>query len=512
MRKVHGDRGVLMRPLTGVTLGGRTAAITDAEGARRSGCVNAAVDRGDARWPLAAQDAYVWAAPRPYGAGVGRRAPLARKTHAPPVGGVGRVLPAVRIAPAHELAAAVVAAPLLRDAQRLARWVGADRLLTARGLLRPADAVAVIADLEITGDSQSDPPTTRRPRSAGDIRELDLLWRAAEGAGLVVVAGRLASGRPGVLRGGDAERLLVAWKGALDAVFSCGPQDVREELEGLAIVLYAAGAPVRMDALAEAFAIAAHDRWRKARGGRLDTGGRMSRALEVLADLGVAELGVDEEDDQLTVALTDLGAAGMRDRLIAAGFSAPVAGSAAESGAAGLLAGLAGCDAEDGENEIAAWLAQRTPQQAAAELLSAASKSSPGARGAAFAIIDRLGERVVPLVRSAMADPVLRPHAAIWLREQGLPADLSPGEKAWLLVDLGAGLLEDAEPGAVAAELLPDLPAAEQAELVGGLWRVSHPGLIGLLTTLTDHHPDARVAKAARKAAFKARSQYLGTG
>ena len=64
----------------------------------------------------------------------------------------------------------------------------------------------------------------------------------------------------------------------------------------------------------------------------------------------------------------------MRDRLIATGFSAPVVGCAAASGAAGLLAGLAGYDAEDGELEIAAWLAERTPQQAAVELLDAAPR------------------------------------------------------------------------------------------------------------------------------------------
>ncbi len=113
-------------------------------------------------------------------------------------------------------------------------------------------------------------------------------------------------------------------------------------------------------------------------------------------------------------------------------------------------------------------------------------------------------------MRSALDDPVLRPHAAIWLRELGVQADLTAAERAWLLVDLGAGLLEEAEPGAVAAELLPELPVAEQATLVGGLWQVAHPDLITLLTTLTEHHPDPAVAKAARKAAFKARSQHLG--
>ena len=34
-----------------------------------------------------------------------------------------------------------------------------------------------------------------------------------------------------------------------------------------------------------------------------------------------------------------------------------------------------------------------------------------------------------------------------------------------------------------------------------------HPHLIGLLTALGDHHHDPAVAKAARKAAFKARSR-----
>ena len=426
------------------------------------------------------------------------------------------MLPAVRIAPPHELAAAVLAAPLLREAERLARWVGADRQLTSRGLLRLADAAAIIAELELACDGQAaGPPGGGRLRSAGDVRELDLVWHTAVGAGLISISGTRASARQDALRRHDADGLLQAWRGALEAVLGCGPTDLSEELEGLATLLYAAGAPVRMDALADAFAAAtAATRMGRAtrRGAAPDPGARMSQALEALADLGVAELGVDDEDDQLTVSLSALGVAGMRDRLITAGFSAPVLGCAASSGAAGLLAGLAGYDAEDGELEIAAWLAGRTPQEAAAELLDAAAASSPGARGAAFAIIDRLGEQVIPLVRSALDDPVLRPHAAIWLRELGVPAELSAAERAWLLVDLGAGLLEEAEPGAVAAELLPDLPAAEQAELVGGLWQVSHPSLIALLTTLTEHHPNPAVAKAARKASFKARSQHLGAG
>jgi hypothetical protein len=64
----------------------------------------------------------------------------------------------------------------------------------------------------------------------------------------------------------------------------------------------------------------------------------------------------------------------------------------------------------------------------------------------------------------------------------------------------------------VVAELLPDLPPDAQAEIVAGLWQVDHPAVTDLLTALSDHHPDRTVARAARKAAFKARSPLAGPG
>jgi hypothetical protein len=39
---------------------------------------------------------------------------------------------------------------------------------------------------------------------------------------------------------------------------------------------------------------------------------------------------------------------------------------------------------------------------------------------------------------------------------------------------------------------------------------VRHPGVTDLLTALSEHHPDPAVARAARKAAFKARSPSAG--
>src|SRR5579875_2474864 len=233
----------------------------------------------------------------------------------------------------------------------------------------------------------------------------------------------------------------------------------------------------------------------------------LSAALETLADLGVVDLDTDDEAGGLTVGLSRLGTWGVHGRLRARGWQLPVAGQLAQDRAAVLLAALADYDAEQGEAEIAAWLALRGPGEAAAELIEAASQGSPGLRGAAFAVLDRVGEDAVPAVGDALADPVIRPHAVVWLRDHGEQAQFAVGDQEWLLVDLGAGLLEEAEPEDVVAELLPDLPSGGQAKLVAGLWEVSHPGLIGLLTALGEHHHDPAVAKAARKAALKARSR-----
>ena len=170
--------------------------------------------------------------------------------------------------------------------------------------------------------------------------------------------------------------------------------------------------------------------------------------------------------------LSPLGIWGVHRRLLAQGWHVPVLGGADRGGAIGLLITLAGCDAEDGESEIAAWLVGRTEQQAAAELIAAAAEGSPGLRGAAFAVLDRIGPAAVHEVRAALDQPLLRAHAAVWLHEHGEQAELGPADRTWLLVDLGAGLLEEADPRDVVAELLPDVPPEAQADIVAGLWRV----------------------------------------
>ena len=382
--------------------------------------------------------------------------------------------PTARLAPRDELAAAARVAPLLRAARDLVQWAA------TRPGLSGADAVAAADELGMTRE------------------ETEAAWLVAAGAGLL---GAPDSARPAdILSAGNPDEVLTLWTDALSASLCAA------ELDGLVTALYTAGGPVRIDALFEAYQTARQQAPLGGSQAGTDVVG-LSAALETLADLGAVDLGTDEEAGVLTVRLSRLGTWGVHGRLRERGWQLPVAGQLAAGEAAALLAALADYDAEEGEAEIASWLAQRPPADAAAELLDAARQGSPGLRGAAFAVLDRVGGEAVPPVRDALGDAVLRPHALVWLRDHGEQAELGRGDQEWLLVDLGAGLLEEAEPADVVAELLPELPSVGQAELVAGLWEVEHPGLIGLLTALGEHHADPAVAKAARKAALKARSR-----
>ena len=442
-----------------------------------------------------------WSGPdkveREGGPGAARELSAARRAAGGDSDGTLPRLPPVRLAPREELAAAARVAPLLRAARDLARWAerrGAGAAGRPEGhAITPDERAAAAVELELT------------------LAEVDAALRVAI-ATQMLRTGWLRGGEPrgsdllasgDILSSGDTGQLLTAWASALEAVLAA------EDLDGLATALYTVGGPVRMEGLFDAYAAAAGTMRDQPGSAPPDQAAALSTVLEILADLGVVELGTEEAAGGLTVALSPLGVWGVHRRLRAQGWHVPVLGAAGRSGAAGLLATLASCDAEDGEAEITSWLAQRQPAQAAAELIRAAGSGSPGLRGAAFAVLDRIGEPATDEVRAALADPVLRAHASVWLHEHGEQAELRPEDRAWLLVDLGAGLLEEADPADVVAELLPDVPGAGQAEIVAGLWRVDHPGVTDLLTALSEHHPDPAVARAARKAAFKARSSSI---
>jgi hypothetical protein len=51
------------------------------------------------------------------------------------------------------------------------------------------------------------------------------------------------------------------------------------------------------------------------------------------------------------------------------------------------------------------------------------------------------------------------------------------------------------------------VPAGREEQVIELMWRSDHPAAGQALEALGRHHPDKKIAKAARKAEFKARSR-----
>ncbi|MEV0384531.1 hypothetical protein [Nonomuraea sp. NPDC050643] len=208
--------------------------------------------------------------------------------------------------------------------------------------------------------------------------------------------------------------------------------------------------------------------------------------------------------------LTPLGVWGLREHYLTLGIEAPQAPDLAEADALGLIEGLLdGVPTELAEDDINRWLTGRGEGEAAAELLAAASGAPAVARGIAITIVDRLGSEAEPQVRDYLEDQELRPHAIHWLAARGLPApSLTQDELLWVSVDMLALAMPAAEED---PEIFAENMAASgpPAHLIEEMWRVDHPDVVDVLELLGRSIPDGTVAKAARKAAFKARSRAI---
>jgi hypothetical protein len=434
-------------------------------------------------------------------------------------------VPPVRLAPRAEIAAAARESGLLTQAAALAGWVG--ERPAPGGRLTAADARGAVAALEWT-TPRSDPARAARPR---DIIEVERMWQAAVAAELITVLDGGATPGPGgeTLRRGDDAALLDLWLRAFDAAVTAVADDggdggggtdraagvarpaltpfqvVQRELPGVLIRLYEQDEPSTsaelFDALMEhirlAYAIGDEDLWQTVGDYAL------TLDLEELAEWGVIA-GTEDGYE-----LTPLGVWGVRELLLAAGYAAPLVGDLADGPAGALLSGLTWHRAATADEEIERWLARRTPEAAAGELVGLMAAGGPGARNLAAAVLDRVGPEAEPVVRAALDEPVTRPYAALWLARHG-DGSVVPGrgEILWMFTDTVAGLLERAEPAEAVAAAVADAPAdVDLRSTVEEMWCVDHPDVADVLGALGRHYPDKDVAKAARKAAFKARSR-----
>ncbi|WP_327730300.1 hypothetical protein OG250_34010 [Streptomyces sp. NBC_00487] len=211
------------------------------------------------------------------------------------------------------------------------------------------------------------------------------------------------------------------------------------------------------------------------------------------------------------VRLTPLGLYGMRARFQDAGVSAPAVGDLVDKGADVLLDGTAGFPPAAAQAETEQWLARRESLDAARELLAAARGSDAGAplrRLRCQQALSLVGAVAEPALREVLDDPELGGLARVWLTERGAVDVPAPSEAMvfWLTIDTVAAQLA-AEGNSAELRALVEGLAAQHGSFFAAAWRVDHPATPDVLEAMGRIHPDKRVAKEARKAAFKARSQ-----
>jgi hypothetical protein len=243
----------------------------------------------------------------------------------------------------------------------------------------------------------------------------------------------------------------------------------------------------------------------------------MTDAEEAAAEGQGGAAAVDDTDVTRygMVRLTPLGLFGVRARLLEAGVPAPAVGDLLDKGADALLDGTAGFPPAAAQAETEQWLARREPSAAARELLAAARGTDAGAplrRLRCQQALSLVGGVAEPALREVLDDPELGGLARVWLTENGAADVPVPSEAMvfWLTIDTVAAQLA-AEGNSAELRALVEGLAAQHGSFFAAAWRVDHPATPDVLEAMGRIHPDKRVAKEARKAAFKARSQ-KGTG
>jgi hypothetical protein len=462
-------------------------------------------------------------------------------------------LPPVRLPAEPELAAMSRAAPLLRQARRLAEWAAPGRDVTGDGDLTTADTVAAARELGITVPVGSGKATGGLPGMPGmpqvasmrDVTELARLWAIALDVGFLEPDAGYDRVEPGEAMGywpgGTDEEVLDLWSVALASVLGRPEEDAAVDTRRghaldfagtggmLAVLMFlarAAGMPVseardliREVATAElepAKAAKAWQSWTRAHGDPAED------LLGQLAELGAVSLPdlppgqpSDETSENGHVArLTPLGTWAMREQLGDEGVEIPLLPPSDRMTAADLLAAAGDLDDEEAEAETAAWLGLRAPGVAAGELLTAAADGGATERLIAIGTVNRLGTAAEPAWRDALGREELRPYAKIALTEiaGGEPgvtvlAGLEPelADLAWLLTDVLAASSDD--PEELPRQVRDSVPPGQEQQIFDAMSRSPHPEAASALSLIGQHHPDKRIAKAARRSAYRAASR-----
>ncbi|MCX4833311.1 hypothetical protein OG746_31715 [Streptomyces sp. NBC_01016] len=466
-------------------------------------------------------------------------------------------LPPVRLPAEAELARDALATPLLSRAVKLARWAGPETRVGAGGELVEEQLPAAAAELALTDDEDGAAYASEAWRIAVDTGLVEIV---DEEEGTVTVGEEL-----GTLTSGGPSDVLTLWLGALDTVLADAsvpdlddlvgameeggeidfsqldwdPEAESEFLEGVLGNLYlltvseggAGEEAVPLPALAASMIVP--DDMGEPTDDVLeqvsDAMMRLDDQFRLLDPIGLVEFQpVDEalmadaeepvaepvDDGDVSrygmVRLTPLGLYGVRARMLEAGLDAPAVGDLADKGADALLDGTAAFPQAAAQVEIEGWLARREPLGAARELLGAARGADewgPLRRLRCQQALSLVGAEAEPALREVLDDAELGGLARVWLAEHGFADVPAPSQDLvfWLTVDTIAAQLS-VEGNSDELQALVEGLAAQHSGFFSAAWRVEHPATADVLEAMGRLHPDKKVAKEARKAAFKARS------
>ncbi|ORT57683.1 hypothetical protein [Streptomyces sp. CB03238] len=480
-------------------------------------------------------------------------------------------LPPVRLPSDAELARDALGTPLLARAVRLARWAGPQTRVGAGGELVEEQLPAAAEALGLTPDDDGAAYASEAWRVAVDTGLVVVDDpQDGEGdedggdGGLVEAGGQLA-----LVTGGAPQDVLALWLDALETALADAtapllddladvlnedgdldlesldwdPQREAEFLDGVLGNLYlltvteggAGDAPVPLPALAASMIVP--DDMGEPTDDILEQVSeammRLDDQFRVLEPIGLVEYQpVDEalmaeegesepvavgDDEDVSrygmVKLTPLGLYGVRARMLEAGVDAPAVGDLTDKGADSLLDGVAHYPEASARAETQRWLARREPLPAARELLTAAKGTDAGSplrRLHCQQALSLVGADAEHAVREVLDDRELGGLARVWLAERGAADVPAPPESMifWLAVDTIAAQLDAVGGGDL--DELQDLVEGLTSQHTGffdAAWRVDHPATPEVLEAMGRLHRDKRVAKEARKAAFKARSR-----
>jgi hypothetical protein len=428
-------------------------------------------------------------------------------------------LPPIRLPDEAELARMARSAPMIGQLLALAHWVGAGR------------------EVDEDGDLAADGQAEAAAAAGVPVDQFVYLWEVAFESGFIeldvddeelVIPGEVAED----WADSDDADVFDTWALLLGTVL-VSTEEVAAELDeelsaeldfagsgpGLAVMLFLArgyGVPVTEaseiicgGATGELQPDEADLAWQS----WLSAHGDPTRLLlDQLSVLGAVEVTQTEEDGDVA-RLTPLGLAAMRDQFVESGVEIPLLPPPDQMTAGDLLAMAFGAPEEELMAELQAWKSHRTSESAARDMLSAAVDADAASRMLAVSIVTEIGAPAQPAWRDAMGQLPLRGYAKSAMAMQagdGVLPDLSNEDIAWMFTDSLAmdgwdDTGSDAEHDPVAlVTLLQEAIGSGLEPVFEEVARIPHPQAADVLTVIGKVHPDKGVAKAARKAAYKA--------